>query len=85
MIVLIIGHFSTFVKFCRNIKIPRNRANSTAQSKLHGPQKTVGPTDFFVFAMLSKVRVLLLCTMNTPLIFFCSIWQYMSDSIDCYD
>jgi len=33
-IVLIIGHFSTSAKFCRNIKIPQKRANSEPQLEI---------------------------------------------------
>jgi len=37
MIVLITGHFSNSVKFCRNVKIPRQKANSRAQLEIPRP------------------------------------------------
>jgi len=33
-IVLITGHFSNSVKFCSNVEIPRQRANSAARLKI---------------------------------------------------
>jgi len=43
MIVLIIGHFLTSVKFRGNIKIPQKRANSVAWLEILRPAEKCGP------------------------------------------
>jgi len=43
MIVLIIGHFLTFVKFRSNIKIPGKRANSVARLEIPRPAENCEP------------------------------------------
>jgi len=45
MIVLIIGHFLTSVKFRGNIKILRKRANLQLGSEFRDSRKTVGPSN----------------------------------------
>jgi len=43
LIILIIGHFLTSVKFCGNIKILRKRANFAARLEIPWPTENCGP------------------------------------------